>query len=48
MFNKDSVINQLKNQINTLTYELNKKDEQMESHLKGKKDDLMDFEEQIN
>ena len=48
MFNKDSVINQLKNQISTLTYELNKKDEQMESHLKGKKDDLMDFEEQIN
>ena len=48
MFNKDSVINQLKNQINTLTYELKKKDTQMENHLKGKKDDLMDFEEQIN
>ncbi len=46
--NKDSVINQLKNQINTLTYELKKKDTQMENHLKGKKDDLMDFEEQIN
>ena len=46
--NKDSVINQLKNQINTLTYELNKKDTQMENLLKGKKDDLMDFEEQIN